>query len=139
MKVNLYIKKQDFDKFFTWLNRLAIGVIAEPPVKYSTSQNDIEDLLQVSLLPDEYCLIRDTEKYLEDIRKTYGSLELTYKPEPLQEDRIVMANIIQKAGHYDLALEVVETAIQLATQIPGITPLEALIISERDWLNVEKT
>jgi hypothetical protein len=139
MKVNLYIKKQDFDKFFTWLNRLAIGVITEPPVQYLTSQNDIEDLLQVSLLPDEYCLIRDTEKYLEDIRKTYGSLELTYKPEPLQEDRIVMANIIQKAGHYDLALEVVETAIQLATQIPGITPLEALIISEKDWLNVEKT
>ena len=139
MKINVYIQKSDFDTFFSWLNRIRLGALIPCPVNYSNLRDKIEDPLHLSLNPDEYNLIRDTERNLEDIRKTYGNLDIIYNPEPLQEERILIADILRKANRYDLAAEVVETAIQLASQIPGITPLEALIISEKDWLNVEKT
>ena len=139
MKVSLYIEKKDFDGFFVWMNRLKSGVLIPPPVFYIHTRNSLRDPLQVYLSPDEYNLIQDAEKNLEDIQEMWGNLEIQYDPRPLNDDKIMMADILRNAQRYDMGVDVVNTAIELAMQIPGITPLEAMIISEKEWLNVGKT
>ena len=138
MKVTLYIEKQNFDSFFVWMNRLNQGVLQPPPIGYSHLQEVIRDPLQVSLNPDEYNLIQDAEKNLEAIKMTWGNLDVLYRPESLENDKIAIADILRNASRYDLEADVVKTAIEMGMQIPGITPLEALIISEREWTNVRK-
>lgn len=138
MKVTLYIEKRDFDSFFVWMNRLNQGSLQPSPIEYSHIREDIGDPLQVSLNPDEYNLIQDAEKNLEAIKNTWGNLDVLYNPESLENDKIMMADILRNASRYDLSVDVVKTAIELGMQIPGITPLEALIISEKEWLNVGK-
>jgi len=139
MKVNLYIEKRDFDNFFIWLNRLSQGVISTPLTKYSHRKEDIEDPLHVSLSQDEYSIIQNNERNVEVINKSWGSMEVVYQPNFPDGDKIMMADILRNASRYDLGVQVVNTAIELAAQIPGITPLEALIISEREWLNDENS
>jgi len=139
MKVSLYIEKKDFDGFFVWMNRLKSGVLIPPPVFYIHTRNSLRDPLQVSLTPDEYNLIQDAEKNLEDIQDMWGNLDIHYDPRPLNDEKIMMADILRNAQRYDMGVDVVNTAIELAMQIPGITPLEAMIISEKEWLNVGKT
>ena len=139
MKVSLYIEKKDFDGFFVWMNRLKSGVLIPPPVFYIHTRNSLRDPLHVSLTPDEYNLIQDAEKNLEDIQEIWGNLDIQYDPRALNDDKIMMADILRNAQRYDMGVDVVNTAIELAMQIPGITPLEAMIISEKEWLNVGKT
>jgi hypothetical protein len=139
MKINLYIEKRDFDNFFIWMNRLSQGVISTPLAKYSHHKEDVEDPLQVSLSQDEYSIIQNNERNVEVINKSWGSMEVIYQPNFPDGDKIMMADILRNASRYDLGVQVVNTAIELASQIPGITPLEALIISEREWLNDENS
>ena len=139
MKVSLYIEKNDFDGFFVWMNRLKSGVLIPPPVHFTHRKGDINDPLQVSLDPDEYNLIQDIESNLEYIQEIWGNLDIQYDPQPLNEDKVLMNDILRNAQRYDIGVDVVNTAIELAMQIPGITPLEALIISEKEWINVGKT
>jgi len=139
MKVSLYIEKSNFDGFFTWLNRLSSGVLVECPVYYTHKRGDIKDPLQLYLSPDEYCLIQDSESNLRDIRETWGDLDIRYETRPLDEEKVQMNDILRNAHRYDMSVEIVNTAIELAMQIPGITPLESLVIAEKEWLYVGKT
>jgi hypothetical protein len=139
MKFNIYIEKRDFDNFFIWMNRLSQGVICTPLAKYSHRKEDVEDPLQVALLQDEYSIIQNNERNIEVINKSWGTMDVVYQPSFPDSDKFMMADILRNAGRYDLEVQVVNTAIELALQIPGITPLEALIISEREWLNDENT
>jgi len=139
MKVALYIEKRSFDDFFIWLNRLSSGVLLESPVCYSHKRGDLRDPLQVYLTPNEYCLIQDSESNLRDIKETWGDLDIQYETRPLDDEKIQMNDILRNAQRYDMSVEVVNTAIELAMQIPGITPLESLIIAEKEWINVGKT
>ena len=82
--------------------------------------------------------VSQTEANIEAIRNTWGNLDILYTPESLENQKIMMGDIIRNASRYDLVVDVVNTAIELAMQIPGITPLEALIIAERDWINAGK-
>ena len=138
MKLTIYIEKRDFDNFFVWMNRLGQGTLQPSPVPFSHIKEDIQDPLQISLNPDEYNLIQDAESNIEAIRNTWGNLDILYTPESLENQKIMMGDIIRNASRYDLVVDVVNTAIELAMQIPGITPLEALIIAERDWINAGK-
>jgi hypothetical protein len=138
MKLTVYIEKRDFDNFFVWMNRLGQGALQPSPVPFSHKKEDIQDPLQISLNPDEYNLIQDAESNIEAIRNTWGNLDILYSPESLENQKIMMGDIIRNASRYDLTVDVVNTAIELAMQIPGITPLEALIIAERDWINAGK-
>jgi hypothetical protein len=139
MNISLYIEKKDFDNFFIWMNRLSQGVISGPLTKYSHYKDDIKDPLHLSLSKDEYSLIQNCERNLEVINKSWGSIEVLYQPNFPDNDKIMIADILRNASRYDLGVQVVHTAIELAANIPGITPLEALIISEREWLNDEKS
>jgi hypothetical protein len=139
MKINLYIEKKDFDPFFIWMNRLSQGIIESCPIMYSHVKEDIKDPLNVSLTADKYALIHDAEKNIEDIQNSFGNLDILYEPQSIEKDKIMIGDILRNATRYDLAVNVINTAVELATVIPGITPLEAMIISEREWLNVEKS
>jgi hypothetical protein len=135
MKINLYIEKKDFDPFFIWMNRLSQGIIESCPITYSHVKEDIKDPLNVSLTADKYALIHDAEKNIEDIQNSFGSLNILYEPQSIEKDKILIGDILRNATRHDLAVNVINTAVELATVIPGITPLEAMIISEREWLS----
>lgn len=134
MKAIIYIEKRDFDGFFTWLNRLKQGTLEPAPISYSLSTEDIESPLQVLLNPDEFAIIQDAEKNIEDIKKSYGNLSILYRPESLLQDKIMMGDVLRNAIRHDCLVEVYNTAVELAMAIPGLTPLDALIIAEREWL-----
>lgn len=138
MKLTIYIEKNNFDNFFVWMNRLGQGILQPSPVPFSHIKEDIQDPLQISLNPDEYNLIQDAESNIEAIKNTWGNLDILYTPESLNNQKIMMGDIIRNASRYDLTVDVVNTAIELAMQIPGISPLEALIIAENDWINAGK-
>lgn len=135
MKINLYIEKRDFDPFFIWMNRLSQGIIESCPIMYSHVKENIKDPLNVSLTADKYALIHDAEKNIEDIQNSFGSLDILYEPQSVEKDKILIGDILRNATRHDLAVNVINTAVELATVIPGITPLEAMIISEREWLS----
>jgi hypothetical protein len=133
MKVSLYIEKKNFDEFFIWFNRLNQGVILPSPIVYSHKKEDIEDPLQVYFSADEYALIQDTESNIEEIKKTWGNLDILYSPESLENQKILMGDILRNAKRHDSLVDLVSASIELAMHIPGITPLEAMIIAEREW------
>jgi len=135
MKVSLYIEKKDFDNFFIWANRLNQGVLSTCPVRYSQSREGFTSPLHLSLEAEEYALIRDSVSAMEDIREKLGG-DFYFRLEPLENDKIVMQTIIKNAQRHDLEVDIVNTALEVSMQIPGITPLEALIIAEREWINV---
>ena len=133
MKVSLYIEKKNFEEFFIWFNRLNQGVILPSPIVYSHKKEDIEDPLQVYFSADEYALIQDTESNIEEIKKTWGNLDILYSPESLENQKILMGDILRNAKRHDSLVDLVSASIELAMHIPGITPLEAMIIAEREW------
>jgi hypothetical protein len=133
MKVSLYISKKDFDQFFVWMNRLQKGIIQPAPVKYSHVKDDIEDPLHLSFPANEYALIQDTESNIEEIKRTWGNLDILYHPESLENQKILMGDILRNASRHDSLVDLVSSSIELAMHIPGITPLEAMIIAEREW------
>lgn len=135
MKVSLYIEKRDFDTFFIWTNRLSSGVLSTCPVVYDNNPDRFETPLQLLLEANEYAMLRDAEQDMKDLRDKVGG-DFIFYPEPLENDKILMNGILRNAQRYDLEVDLVNTALELTTYIPGITPLEALIIAEREWLNV---
>lgn len=138
MKIIVYIEKTNFDKFFTWLNRLKQGNIEPSPISYYMSQDELERPLQVLLSPEEYSIIQDTENTIEDIKKEHGNLNILYSPESLDKDKIIIGDIIRNASRYDLQVDVINTAVELAMAMPGLTPLDALLIAERELVPVPR-
>jgi hypothetical protein len=137
MKVTVYIEKNDFDEFFKWMNRISLGHIASPPVRFSHCSEDIKDPLRVSLEAREYTLIKDVERDIDDIQKTYGPFEIDFSPESTSSHLLIIQDILREADRQDLKNEIVYTALQAALHIPGITPAEAMVIAEREWLALE--
>lgn len=134
MKITVYIEKSEFDDFFKWFNRISLGIYSTPTVKYSHLQEDIEDPLKVTLDSREYTLIQDIEKDLDDIQNTYGPLEIDFSPTSTGNNLLVIQDILKEADRFDLRNEVVYTALQVCQQLPDITPIESMIIAEREWL-----
>jgi len=134
MKVDIYIEKQDFDEFFKWMNRIGLGIYSTPKVEFSHRMADIKDPLRVSLDSREYTLIRDVKKDIKEIQKTYGPLELDFTPLTTQNHLLVIKDILREANRKDVMEEVVYTALQVLSTIPGLSPTEAMVIAENEWL-----
>jgi hypothetical protein len=137
MKVSIYIEKKEFNTFFVWVNRINQGIISKCPTQYSESSHSFREPVQILLTADEYAVIQDIEDDIKSLETELGG-ELVYTPEPLENDKIVINNILKNAQRHDVEADLVNTALELIGYIPGITPLEALIIAEREWLNVGK-
>jgi len=134
MKVNIYIEKIDFDEFFVWVNRLNHGILSTPPVKYWTSADNLKSPLQLSIDPGMYTLIADALKDLETIGERYGEVELDFEPLSRSWELRTIKDVVRSANRYDLAVNVIYTALSTIAQIPGLSPAEAMIIAEREWV-----
>jgi len=134
MKVTVYIEKSEFDEFFTWLNRINFGVFCTQPVKFSHRESDMKDPFKIILESREYTAIRDNHKDLELLQQQYGKCELEFSPESTKNDLLLIQDIVREANRYDLANEVIYTALIVMKQLPDVTPSEAIIIAEREWI-----
>jgi hypothetical protein len=134
MKVTVYIEKSEFDEFFTWLNRVNFGILCTQPVKFSHRESDIEDPFKIILDSREYTAIKDNQEDLRRIKDNYGECELEFLPETTENSLLLIQDIIREAARYDLANEVIYTALLVMKQLPDVTPSEAIIIAEREWI-----
>lgn len=136
MKVELYIEKDRFDTFFRWINRISLGIYSTPPVKFSHRIEDIKDPLKVSLDSREYTLIKDIESDIKEIQRTHGPFEIDFSPENTATHLLAIHDVLREAERKDLVTEVVYSALQIALQMPDITPTEAMVIAEHEWLGI---
>ena len=139
MKVTVYIEKTDFDVFYQWLNRISLGAYSTPPIKFSNRQEDIQDPLSLSLDPREYTLIKDVERDIEEIQKTYGPIDIDFTPESTGNNLLIIQDILREATRKDLQSEIIYTALQVIQQLPDLNPIEAMIIAEREWLGTRES
>lgn len=135
MKISLYIEKIDFDAFFIWINRLNEGVLETPSVKYQNTPEGLKAPLELQLEPEAYGLIRDAESDFEYMKETYGDLDICFERQSGLRDINTIKNILRNARLYELEERVVYTALLAMVEVPGILPVEAMIISEREWLH----
>ena len=137
MKASLYIEKQDFDTFVVWINRLSQGVLTACPVRHSNVAGGLHNPVHLLLDADEYAMLCDAEKDIAELQKRLGG-DLYYIPEPLEAEKIIMSGLLRNAQRYDAEVDLVEAALIIAMRMPGITPLEALVIAEQDLVVVKK-
>lgn len=136
MKVELYIEKDLFDTFYRWINRISLGIYSTPPVRFSHRLEDIKDPLKVSLDSREYTLIKDIETDIKEIQKTHGPFEIDFSPTNTATHLLGIHDVLREAERKDLVTEVVYSALQVALQMPDITPTEAMVIAEHEWLGI---
>lgn len=136
MKVELYIEKDRFDTFFRWINRISLGIYSTPPVRFSHRMEDITDPLKVSLDSREYTLIKDIQHDIEEIQKSHGPFEIDFSPDNTATHLLAIHDVLREAERKDLVTEVVYSALQIALQMPDITPTEAMVIAEHEWLGI---
>ena len=134
MTVRLYIEKSHFDAFYTWLNQIKSGILTTPTCVFSNVSNDLENPLQVTLHPDEYAMIQDTQEDLDILRKNIGKIT-SFGEASTSEDVRLVKDVIRKSRRYDIEAEVVYTALEVMSEQIDITPGEAMIIAEREWLS----
>jgi hypothetical protein len=137
IKVNIHIEKPQFDTFCQWINRLNKGVLSTCPVKYSESPQGFKKPLQLQLDPEVYALIQDAEADLDYIQKEYGELDLSFESDTGIRDLSTIKNILRNARVHDMEEQVVYTALQTMAEVPGLLAVEAMIISEKEWLFAE--
>ena len=134
MTVRLYIEKSHFDAFYTWLNQIKSGILTTPTCVFSNVSNDLENPLQVTLHPDEYAMIQDTQEDLEILRKNIGKIT-SFGEASTSEDVRLVRDVIRKSRRHDVEAEVVYTALEVMSEQIDITPGEAMVIAEREWLS----
>jgi hypothetical protein len=139
MKVNIYIEKNDFDTFFIWVNRLNHGILSTPPVKYHNKPDGLKSALQLSIEPEMYTLIADALKDLETIGERYGEVELDFEPLSTSWELRTIKDVVRSSGRYDMEANVIYTALSTIAQIPGLSPAEAMIIAEREWIGSQQS
>jgi hypothetical protein len=132
MQATIFLEKNNFDKFLVWLNRLDQGIIIPCPIQYQTRIEGLTDPMQVLMDGDEYAMVQDAEQDITNLKVKMGITDVHYTPEPYDADKLLMSGILKNAERWDLAVDVVSAAIEIAQQVKGITPLEAMIIAERE-------
>lgn len=138
MKVVIYIEKSDFDAFFQWINRLNNGNLCHAPVPYYIEKEEAKEPLQLIVEPEFYNLIQDAEADLEKIQKDFGTMELEYDPTSISWELRTIADILRNSRRLDIEADVVYTALFTAAEVPDISPTEAMIIAEREWLEKQE-
>jgi hypothetical protein len=137
MKVTIYIEKDEFDNFFKWVNRLNQGILSNSPVKYSTTDQNFDSPLQLSLEPPLYHLIKDAEKDIKTLQEVYGEMDLTFKPMSRSWELRAVQDVVRNSQRYDMEANVIYTALLTIAAMPELTPSEAMIIAEREWITGE--
>lgn len=134
LKVNIYIEKDEFDKFFQWINRLNNGILTTPTISYSADSSKFNQPLQLSIEPQMYHLMKDAEKDLDHLKNEYGEMNVSFEPLSLSWELRVLSDVLRNARRYDLEADLAYTALFTMAEVPGITPSEAMIIAERELI-----
>lgn len=134
MKAVIYIEKDDFDRFFKWMYYLKCGIYIKPPVKFYSQKEDVSNYLQLNLEDFEYSILQMVTKEYLKIEKQFGQLDTEYSLDTKPNDLLAITDVLNHAELKDSVPEVVYTAITIASEIPGLTPLEIIAIAERDCL-----
>jgi len=138
LKVTIYIERAEFDPFFIWINRLNNGLLTSKPIAYSTASEGFREPLQLSLEPNMYYLITDAESNLQTLEDTYGKIGIDFEPISQSWELRTINDILRNSRRYDLEAQLVYTALYTLADVPGITPAEAMIIAEREWITRRK-
>jgi hypothetical protein len=86
-----------------------------------------------------YTLIADALKDLETIGEKYGELELDFEPLSTSWELRTIKDVVRSSGRYDMEANVIYTALSTIAQIPGLSPAEAMIIAEREWIGSQQS
>ena len=138
LKVTIYIEKEEFDPFFIWINRLNNGLLTSKPIAYSTAPEGFRQPLQLSLEPNMYYLITDAESDLKALEDTLGEMDLDFEPMSQSWELRTINDILRNSRRYDLEAHLVYTALYTLADVPDLSPAEAMIIAEREWITRRK-
>jgi hypothetical protein len=131
MKVSIFIEKDQFQDFFKWVNQINIGIIASTDIVYSHSSDNFEQPLQLFLEPEAYNLIEDARMDLAEMEKAYGKFDLEFEPLTHTWETRVIRDVVRNSSRHNKQTETIHAALQIISEMPGITPGEAMIIAER--------
>jgi len=132
MKVLVYIEKRDFDDFFKWLNQISIGNFLTPIVPFSHAADNFQEPLKIYLSSREYSAIKDVDKDIQEVQEVYGNITTELQSESSESHLLVIQDILREADRLSVTSKLVYAALQAMSDIPGLTPDEAMIIAERD-------
>lgn len=130
MKTNVYVEECDFENFIKWFKRIQIGEYLISPVFFSTNKKRIKKPVNLTLEVDEYNLIKLVYTKLSNLNGVFGKIDIIHNINHKNNQLIGVQEIIQRGEIHNKLTELINYALETASQIPGITPLEALSIAE---------
>ena len=134
MKINLFIEHKDLGDFYSWVNRLSQGSIENSPIKFSHRIDEFNDPLCIQLNANEYAVILDAQDEAKRIAELAGPIDIKYSTVDKHWQTSTIRNVIKNAERHNVIVEVVFSALNTMIEIPSITPAEAMIIAEGNYI-----
>lgn len=134
MRISLYVEHDDLDNFYRWVNRLSHGHIESPPINFNHKKELFIDPLEIQLLANEYAMITDARDEVAKISEIAGPINISYSPTDIDWQISTIRNVLKNAERHNLTSEVIYTALTTLKTIPTISPAEAMIIAEGEWV-----
>lgn len=134
MKINLYIEHADLGDFYSWVNRLGQGSIEPSPIKFSHRINEFTDPLCIQLTANEYAVILDAQEEAQEIIKLAGPIDVKYSTADTHWQSSIIRNVIKNAERNNVLNEVVFFALNTMSELPSLTPAEAMVIAEGTYI-----
>jgi hypothetical protein len=134
MRISLYVEHDDLHEFYRWVNRLSEGHIESPTIKFNHKKEIFKDPLEIQLSANEYAMICDANAEVDKISELGGPIDITYMPKDRNWQMSTIRNILKNADRHNLSVEVIFSALATVSELPTITPAEAMIIAEGEWI-----
>lgn len=135
MRMSLYIEHDELDEFCKWVNRLSQGHIETAPVRFSHKRLvTFTDPLEIQLDANEYAIICDATEEAEKIAEIAGPINIEYSPTDIDWQMSTIRSVIKNAERHNVSANVIYTSLRTMSELPTITPAEAMIIAEGEWI-----
>lgn len=135
MRISLYIEHDDLDDFCKWINRLSHGHIETAPVVFSHKRLTLfTDPLEIQLDANEYAVICDATEEAKRIAEMVGPMNIEFCPTDVDWQMSTIRSVIKNATRHNLSTEVIYTSLRTMSELPTITPAEAMIIAEGELI-----
>jgi hypothetical protein len=131
MRISLYIEHDDLDHFCKWVNRLSHGHIETAPVNFSHKRLvTFQDPLEIQLEANEYAVICDATEEAEKIAEMVGPMDIQFSPVDVDWQMSTIRSVMKNADRHNISTEVIYTSLRTMSELPTITPAEAMIMAE---------
>jgi hypothetical protein len=135
MRISLYIEHNDLDDFCKWVNRLSHGHIETAPVRFSHKRlATFQDPLEIQLEANEYAVICDATEEAEKIAEMVGPMDIQFSPVDVDWQMSTIRSVMKNADRHNISTEVIYTSLRTMSELPTITPAEAMIMAEGEWI-----